>query len=428
MAKTTIQQVIENKAKYRVDVAGKSMHTVTINGNVFTDYSAFSFLWEKTYVKSPVRSGTGAIGNLNSYATFLTPHLKIDFSLMSIESYRTLMNLIYSANEFVVTCYDVVNDKQTTNKMYFTTEEMPKLWTIVDALNGNENAIMLLGVQDYTVEMVGTNADMGEVDVLYYDNEGKLIEEATKQVIIGAEFVVGYDFIAPNGYRFDGEWKDERGTIRRNGDVIKVNQYDADTMSFKLYAQVVPTTQYTLSFNYGIGKELITQSAGVVSNVTITKGETVKTATEKANLTLSDGSVFTFPENGTGAKEVVYTTQGGGNRTYNPYIFGGWFWTPEGAIGTRVYGTTVYDYDLNRTIYQIYIPLKYTITYETNTGGAITLQPQQVAYGSAISLPILNINGKVFKGWYFSDGTSDKEQQAPTKMLPFDITVYAKWE
>lgn len=421
MAKTTIQQVIENKAKYRVDVAGKSMHTVTINGNVFTDYSAFSFLWEKTYVKSPVRSGTGAIGNLNSYATFLTPHLKIDFSLMSIESYRTLMNLIYSANEFVVTCYDIVNDKQTTNKMYFTTEEMPKLWTIVDALNGNENALMLLGVQDYTVEMVGTNADMDLIEVRYYDNNDRLIAEATQSVYKGTEVVIGYDFIPPSGYRFDGEWK-SKDTAYYNGTVIRLQ----DTISLK--AVVVPTTQYTLSFNYGIGKELITQSAGVVSNVTITKGETVKTATEKANLTLSNGSAFTFPENGTGAKEVVYTTQSGWGNTYYPYIFGGWFWTPEGAIGTRVYGTTVYDYDLNRTIYQIYIPLKYTVTYETNTDGAITLQPQQVPYGSAISLPTLNINGKVFKGWYFTDGTTDGEQQAPTTMLPFDITVYAKWE
>ena len=42
-------------------------------------------------------------------------------------------------------------------KFNFSTEEMPKLWTIVDALNGDENAIMLLGVQDYTVEMIGTN-------------------------------------------------------------------------------------------------------------------------------------------------------------------------------------------------------------------------------------------------------------------------------
>ena len=148
----------------------RNIDKVTINGNVFTDYSAFSFLWEKSYVKSPSRSGSGSIGNLNSYATFLTPHLKIDFGLISIDSYRKIMQLIYTSNEFLVTCYDVVNNKNTTNKMYFSTEEMPKLWTIVDALNGDENAIMLLGVQDYTVEMVGTNNDIDTVTVNYYLN------------------------------------------------------------------------------------------------------------------------------------------------------------------------------------------------------------------------------------------------------------------
>lgn len=140
---------------------------VIIDGNEFTDYKAFSFLWEKSYVKSPVRSGDGTIGNLNSYATFLTPHLKIDFSMMSIDSYRTLMKLLYSKNEFTVTCYDVVYDETTTNKMYFSTEEMPKLWTMVEALNGNEEAIELLGVQDYVVEMVGTNSEVEVASITY---------------------------------------------------------------------------------------------------------------------------------------------------------------------------------------------------------------------------------------------------------------------
>lgn len=144
---------------------------VVIDGNPFTDYSAFSFLWEKSYVKSPVRSGDGTIGNLDSYAWFLTPHLKIDFSLMSIDSYRTLMKMIYSKNEFTVTCYDVVYNKTVTHKMYFATEEMPKLWTIVDALNGDENAVMLLGVQDYTVEMIGTNAEIETAKITYKLNK-----------------------------------------------------------------------------------------------------------------------------------------------------------------------------------------------------------------------------------------------------------------
>ena len=195
------------------DVNGKTVQRhidrVIIDGTTYTDYKAFSFIWEKSYVKSPVRSGDGTIGNLNSFATFLTPHLKIDFSMMSIDTYRDIMLKIYEKNEFIVTCYDVVNNIDTTNKMYFTTEEMPKLWTIVEALNGNENAIELLGVQDYVVEMVGTNAPMEEIDILYYDNNGNLIEGASHQAIIGSEFIVDYNFIAPSGYRFDGEWKDE---------------------------------------------------------------------------------------------------------------------------------------------------------------------------------------------------------------------------
>lgn len=164
----SIREILEmSKADRIAEYKAVDIDKVIIDGNVFTDYSAFSFLWEKSYVKSPVRSGSGTIGNLNSYSTFLTPHLKIDFSLMSIDSYRILMNLIYSKNEFTVTCYDVVNNKDTTNKMYFSTEEMPKLWTIVDALNGDENAIMLLGVQDYTVEMIGTNNEVETATITY---------------------------------------------------------------------------------------------------------------------------------------------------------------------------------------------------------------------------------------------------------------------
>lgn len=154
-------------ANRRLIYQARGIDKVLIDGNEFTDYGAFSFLYEKSYVKSPIRSGSGVITNLNSYATFLTPHLKIDFGLMSIDSYRTLMKLIYSKNEFTVSCYDVVYNKIETHKMYFTTEEMPKLWTIVDALNGDENAVLLLGVQDYTVEMVGTNNDVETVNIIY---------------------------------------------------------------------------------------------------------------------------------------------------------------------------------------------------------------------------------------------------------------------
>lgn len=154
--------VEQRKMAYKADGIDK----VIIDGNEFTDYGAFSFLWEKSYVKSPERSGDGTIGNLNSYATFVTPHLKIDFSMMSIDSYRVLMKLLYEKNEHIVQCYDIVNNKFTTNNMYFSTEEMPKLWTIARALN-EEEWVELLGVQDYTVELIGTNTNFEELELTY---------------------------------------------------------------------------------------------------------------------------------------------------------------------------------------------------------------------------------------------------------------------
>lgn len=163
----------ERQAVYRVSeissdiVFSKHIDRVDIEGNVFKDYSAFSFIMEKTYLKSPVRSNTGSIKNLDSYAWFLTPHLQINFGLMSIDNYRTMMKLIRSKNEFQVTCYDVVDDKDVTHKMYFATEQMPKLFTIARALSGGECYVELLGVQDYTIELIGTNTGVDMLNIIY---------------------------------------------------------------------------------------------------------------------------------------------------------------------------------------------------------------------------------------------------------------------
>ena len=393
---------------------------VIIDGKEFTDYKAFSFIWEKSYIKSPVRSGDGTIGNLNSYATFLTPHLKMDFSMMSIDTYRDIMLKIYEKNEFVVTCYDVVNNRTTTNKMYFTTEEMPKLWTVVEALNGNEDAIELLGVQDYVVEMVGTNAPMDEIDVLYYDNNGNLIEGASHQAIIGSEFIVDYNFIAPSGYRFNGEWKDEKGSIYRNGDVVKVNAYNKETLAIKLYAQVVDTNEYTLSFSYGNGNVLYSQTTGAINSINISKNQTIGVAISNANITLEDGTRFYFPSTGTGSKIVKID-----NKMYEPYEFKGWYWTTEPSENSKVDVDTYFSYDLNRTIYQIYVPKRYGVTYVSNIDN-ISFDSVNVAYAQTVPLPIPRKSGYAFNGWYTTSDFKDNTKFNGT-MPPYSITLYAKW-
>ena len=249
-------------AERREHYTAHGIEKVIIDGNEFTDYGAFSFLWEKTYVKSPVRSGSGVIGNLDSYATFVTPHLKIDFSMMSIDSYRTMMNLIYNKNEFLVTCYDVVNDALTTNRMYFSTEEMPKLWTIGQMLNG-ESWTELLGVQDYTVEMIGTNVRVDLVKVQYYDwylNTTPIYEEdGVPLQILKVGNGVDLSALQRTGFYFKGAWSlqpNGSGVLFAQNSYIVVGGWMVDdaTKTIKFYAAWSQnTTEYPLDPNLELG-------------------------------------------------------------------------------------------------------------------------------------------------------------------------------
>ena len=146
---------------------------VIIDGDTFTNYGDFQFTWEKTYVKSPSRSSSGAIENLNSYATFVTPHLIINFSIMSIDDYRALMRKDLEKNEFVVECYDPIYNQRVTAKMYLGTSEMAKLRTINrKRFNGLEweEFVEIIGVNGYTVDLIGTNNDLELVSVTYHLN------------------------------------------------------------------------------------------------------------------------------------------------------------------------------------------------------------------------------------------------------------------
>lgn len=417
--KDILKMGVEQRRKdtrFNATELGNDITVVDIDGNKFTDYSAFSFIWEKSYVKSPERSADGSIGNLNSYPTFVTPHLKIDFSLLDIESYRRLMQLVYEKNEFLVTCYDIVYNRMTTNKMYFSTEEMPKLLAIARVLNG-ESWVELLGVQDYVVEMVGTNVSLEEVDILYYDDKGNLIAEATQTVHKGVDAEINYEFVPSAGYRFEGEWEKATGEVVRNGDVILVNS------EIKLYAKVVPTNQYTISLNYGIGiKPQPQNSEDNVNSFEIIVGETIGTAITKANITLADGTVFKFPSNGTGVKKVEYN----GKEYDNAYYFAGWSWDVASAEGNlHVSEDTKYNYEFNRTIYQHFKTNPHSLNYNTGVAN-LYLGSIMAGYGEKVPTPTLFDGDKMSKGWYWKDG--DKEVAFNGTMPPFNITIYAKWE
>ena len=192
------------------EYCSRDVQKIIIDGNVFTGYKTYSFFWEKTYVSEPVRSSGGVISDLNSYATFITPHLQIKFSLMSMEDYRTLYGLILSKNEFLVTCYNPITNETTTNNMYFYPDSLPKLNMLARNVfnqGAKEKWVELLGVQDYTIEMVGTNVDTEKIEVIYIDKNDAVLD--SKTVEKNSEFVVGegIDVPAVGGFYFSGLWE-----------------------------------------------------------------------------------------------------------------------------------------------------------------------------------------------------------------------------
>ena len=210
---------------------------VKIDGNRFRNYGVYSFIWEKTFIKSPERSADGSLGNLNSHATFLTPHLILDFSVMSIDDYRKIMLLHYGANEYTVECYDPIYNRHIKVKMYFGTEEMAKLYTIAQNRllpNGQwEEWVDLVGVTDYKVELIGTNNDLDLVSVRYVYNSditptgAPMPDQYEEDVYLGEEIVVGSNSTFPDtppssSLKFK-HWVDDEGLIYTNGKTWTVN-------------------------------------------------------------------------------------------------------------------------------------------------------------------------------------------------------------
>lgn len=399
---------------------------VKIDGNRFRNYGTYSFIWEKTFVKAPERSASGALGNLNSYATFLTPHLILDFSVMSIDDYRRIMLLHYGANEFTVECYDPIYNRKIITKMYFGTEEMAKLYTIAQNRllpDGQwEEWVDLVGVTEYKVELIGTNNDLDLVSVKYeynapldnnlpiYPTGSPIPPQYEEDIYIGEEIVIGSNSTFPttppsNAYQFS-HWtmisQKENGEYevlgeRSNGLVMTIN---APTI---FRAEWKTTKTRTLSFNYGLSDEDFTVTNGIrepILNIPVQFGEVIKSLPK---LTVEPTVTYN------GEKIPVYEN-------------GAWYRTP--SKNTKVEVGQTYWIDRDTIIYALYDKKKFLVTYYPNAPD-ITIPTQDAAYDETVYAPTLYRNGYTFKGWYTD---SDFKTAFNGKMPPKNITLYARWE
>lgn len=404
-------------AERRTEYEALNIDKVKIDGNVFDNYGVYSFVWEKSYIEEPTRSSSGAIDNLNSYVTFITGHFKINFSIMPIDYYRKLMQLIYSKNEFVVECYDVVYNKVVEQKMYFKTEELPTLWTIAHKVQGTrdewETWIELAGVQDYTVEMVSTNADMDYVSVMYYrnspTNEYDTDFRAEENVLVGSLVQIGTaatDFTdAEIGNYVFSHWNTQKDGKGRNVTNNAIETINKDGLI--LYAQWQESNLHTLAYNYGL--------ATVQTYVDSTTGVLTERYSDTVQYGQSIGTLPTF----TTPKVTI------DNVDYYPYENGGWYKLPIKDNDIKVKDNELYWIDRDYTIYLLFDTKKYSVSYNTNTV-EYTIPTQSVQYGTEILLPTLAKSGYTFDGW-FSDVSLKTKVSSGTTMPPKDLNLYAKW-
>lgn len=387
---------------------------VKIDGNELTSYRAYQFLWEKSFVKSPERSSGGQMSNINSHATFIVPHLILDFSLMSIDDYRKIMKLHYGSNEHVVECYDIIYNKKIKAKMYFATEEMAKLYTISQhRLSGNNewlDWIDLVGVKEYKVELIGTNNDLDLVTVIYnynppedYTDDTPVANQTEKDVYKGEEIIIGENCTfkdnPPHGYKFK-EWKDSGGQVYTDGKVYTCNN------TIELFAQWQAFSEYTLSFNYGVSDIDTKSENGVVSDwmdQTVEYGKAIGTLP-----TLSPPTVKS--NNGTECK--IYQS-------------GNWYKSPIMQDDKVVNADTKYWIARNTIIYALFEKILFTVTYNRNYETSEQTLSAKLTYGDKVPLLTLARDGYKFSGWYLEAECKNKFSGT---MPPYDLTIYAKWE
>ena len=397
---------------------------VTIDGNTYTNYGNYQFILEKTYAIAPERSAGGVIDNLNGISTFLTPRLIMDFKYMPIDDYRSIMQQHYEKNEHTVSCYDPIYNVKRTYKMYFATEEMAKLHIINRKFFNRDNGewedwLLLAGVTEYQVELIGTNAPLDKLSVIYHlnppsDTGFSDMTEGEPDVYYGEEFVMGANSTFPqetfNGkYFFDG-WNirqtapDEEA---QQGNFINGNVYTL-TSNLTLYAKWKSYGVYTLSYNYGVAQEYVQGKPSKIYPIT----KEVEYNIYIGALPVIDGS------------NIPVTYKG---RKFYPYTNGAWYKTPiKYENSNPITQSTLYWAKADQTIYYLYDVNKYTLSL-VFTDNSDQTSTYRYKYGDTISFPtyVFYELNKTFDGWYINNTFTTKFTE--TTMPPLDLTLYARW-
>lgn len=398
--------VLRKPLKERLSLYGtKNLTTFKLDNEVYSGYKGYSFFWEQTLVKEPERSEGGVI-DLSTHAWFLTPHLVIDFSMISYDDFMRLSKQRLSKLEFVLEFYDTVFQQVIRRKVYLAPEEQPKFNLVARMLNG-ERWTEIVGIKDFSVEFIGTNKDLDNITITYHSNPpsssgtSDSVQTST-DLQIGEEVLIGSGITMPtiNGYTFE-KWNTDK-----NGNGEEYANDTARTLqgNLVLYAQWTSSATKTLTYNYGKSNAMIDS----------TNGEYVYS--KQVTYNQSIGSLPTF--------DIRPSVEENG-KTYYPYENGAWYKTPTKASNSvPLTDNTIYWVNGSTQIYLLYDIKSYQLSFVTNSN--YTINPMQIQYGTKVALPNINKQGYKLDGWY-TTSTFEQGTLFNGIMPPYPITLYAKW-
>ena len=288
----------------------------------------------------------------------------------------------------------------------------------------------------YKVTFDGNGGETVEdqLDVTYDAKYGEL-PETTRE---------GYTFAGWYNSAVDGLKITSESTVKITSDAILYAHWDANkyTLSFDGNTGIVDAEEREITYDSPYGALPVATKTGYTFAGWYTDAETsekitaetiVKTTedvTLYAGYTANKYKITFNAGNGNSSaaeKEVTYDSVYGELpvATKTGYEFAGWYTDAES--GDEITDDTNVTITETQTLYAHYVPLKYVLTFDANTG-EVSLNEKYITYDSEYGeLPDAEREGYIFVGWY-------TEAQTGTVVLATDIvkvtdaqTVYAHW-
>lgn len=152
-----------------ISIRDNELNAVYITGGGFvqkkyTGLSRDTIGWNETvWGASLTRSNTFALENIDDVAIGQVPQCTLVFKYLNMETFIEIQKLLRERH-LIVNYFDMDLGKRVTHEMAITGNERKKFYS-----RGNA----LLGVQDFTIKLVGTNRDREVLDcTLSYDLNG----------------------------------------------------------------------------------------------------------------------------------------------------------------------------------------------------------------------------------------------------------------